>query len=70
MTEIKDMIIDKFGGVGIVANICGITPGAVSQWTIIPASHQQTLLNAARKDGIDLRPQHFFEAHVNGKRKG
>lgn len=27
-----DQIIDKLGGTGKVAELCGVTPGAVSQW--------------------------------------
>jgi len=61
MSEIKDKIVSAFGGVVVVAGICGITPGAVSQWEIIPASHQQTLLDWARNNNIGIGPADFFE---------
>ena len=48
----KEKIIAKFGGTGVVAEICNVSPGAVSQWTIIPARHQMTLLQEARARGI------------------
>lgn len=50
----KESIIAKFGGTGAVAEICNVTPGAVSQWDIIPARHQMTLLQEARARGISL----------------
>lgn len=59
--SIKDDIIAKFGGVNAVALICGVTAGAVSQWTLIPARHQNTLLSAAIKNGINVKPDHFYD---------
>jgi len=65
MNEIKKAIISKFGGVKMVANICGITSGAVSQWVEIPPRHQRKLLEAAPSRKIKLTPYDFFE--VTGK---
>ncbi len=62
MKDIKDRIITKCGGVKAVAEICGVTPGAVSQWGIIPARHQLTLLKKARQRGVDLTPEDFTHA--------
>lgn len=64
MHTIKDNVISKLGGVGVVADICGITPGAVSQWEIIPARHQSAILADARARGIDLSPEEI----INGKK--
>jgi len=55
----KEQIIAKFGGNGAVAEICNVTPGAVSQWDIIPARHQMTLLQEARARGISLTSESF-----------
>lgn len=64
------MIISKLGGVGEVARICGITAGAVSQWTMIPARHQAPLLNRAIERGLDITSEHFIpmpKPKKNGK---
>lgn len=59
--NIKERILEKFGGTVVVARVCSVTPGAVSQWTVIPARHQPTLLAAAPKLGFELTPEDFFE---------
>ena len=59
MASSKERIIAKFGGTGEVAHICGVTPGAVSQWDIIPARHQLTLLSEARARRISLKAEEF-----------
>ena len=56
----KEKIIAKFGGNNAVADICNVTPGAVSQWDIIPARHQMTLLQEARARGISLTSDSFL----------
>lgn len=61
MSEVKTRIVRMFGGNGIVARLCGVTPGAVSQWDLIPAEHQQTLLNVGPEVGVKVRPEHFFD---------
>jgi len=60
MNEIKKAIIFKFGGVKVVASICGITSGAVSQWVEIPPRHQRKLLEEAAAHGVALTPYDFF----------
>ena len=57
--DTKERIIAKFGGTNTVAEICDVTPGAVSQWELIPARHQSTLLNEARRRNISLRAEEF-----------
>src|SRR5262245_40409650 len=59
MKNIKDRIISKCGGVKAVAEMCGVTAGAVSQWELIPARHQLTLLREAKARGIDLSADDF-----------
>lgn len=61
MSEIKSSVISKFGGVGVLADICGVTPGAVSQWKRIPAQHMTTILMAAREKHIDLEADDIME---------
>ncbi len=56
----KERIITKFGGTNAVAEICGVTPGAVSQWDVIPARHQLTLLNAAKTKKLRLSAEDFM----------
>jgi acetolactate synthase-1/2/3 large subunit len=55
----KEKIVAKFGGTNEVAEICGVTPGAVSQWELIPARHQTTLLQEAKRRSIALRADDF-----------
>lgn len=57
----KEKIIAKFGGTNAVAEICGVTPGAVSQWDLIPAKHQMTLLSEAKARHIRLNAEDFLE---------
>ena len=56
----KERIITKFGGTNAVAEICGVTPGAVSQWEVIPARHQLTLLNAAKAKKLRITAEDFM----------
>ena len=58
--DVKEKIIAKFGGTNVVAEICGVTPGAVSQWELIPAKHQLTLLAAAKPRKIRLSAEDFM----------
>ncbi|MFZ4540702.1 MAG: biosynthetic-type acetolactate synthase large subunit [Rickettsiales bacterium] len=58
--ETKDKIIAKFGGTNAVADICGVTPGAVSQWELIPAKHQLTLLKEAQSRKMRLGAEDFM----------
>lgn len=58
--ETKEKIIAKFGGTNAVAEICGVTPGAVSQWALIPAKHQATLLREAKSRRVRLGADDFL----------
>ncbi len=58
--DMKEKIIAKFGGTNAVADICGVTASAVSQWDLIPAKHQLTLLNEAKARNIRLRAEDFM----------
>ena len=63
--KIKTNIIKRFGGPSAVARICGVTPSAVSQWHDIPAEHQRTLYNYAKKEALPgckpFRLEEFYE---------
>ncbi|GBD41801.1 Crotonyl-CoA reductase [bacterium HR39] len=66
--EQVERIIRKFGSQQRVAELLGIWQTAVSGWIrrgTIPARRQQQLLEVARREGIDLRPEDFF-AEVDG----
>jgi hypothetical protein len=58
--DTKEKIIAKFGGTNSVAEICGVTPGAVSQWDLIPAKHQIKLLNEAKARHLRLSAEDFM----------
>jgi acetolactate synthase-1/2/3 large subunit len=58
--ETKEKIIAKFGGTNVVADICGVTPGAVSQWELIPSRHQITLLSEAKARKLRLSAEDFM----------
>ncbi len=57
----KENIIAKLGGTNRVATLCGVTPGAVSQWEEVPARHQRTLLAAAKARRVKLSVEDFLE---------
>ena len=61
----KEKIISKFGGTNAVAEICGVTPGAVSQWELIPSKHQITLLNEAKARKLRLSAEDFMAPQSN-----
>jgi acetolactate synthase I/II/III large subunit len=67
--DTKERIIAKFGGTNAVAEICDVTPGAVSQWDIVPARHQATLLKEARARNIRLSADDFFADQVSPGRE-
>lgn len=70
--EPANEIIKKFGGVGAVASITGVTADAVYRWPYpkkrggcdgwIPAKHHTALVEAARKRGIKLEYSDFHGA--------
>lgn len=58
-------IIDRFGGTRAMATALGLPPSTVQSWKevgLIPAKHQQAILDEARARGIDLEPADFFDA--------
>lgn len=70
MAEPAASVIKMCGGLVAVAEMLGVHRTSVGRWTgpagrhgtggMIPSWHQGPLLSAARKRGIDLRPEHFF----------
>lgn len=66
-----ERIIEKLGGEAEVAKLAGITMHRVRRWTFprerggtdgkIPTRHQQTILDEARKAGVEIAPSDFFE---------
>lgn len=71
MINIAQNILKKCGGVKVVSKMTGVTHATVHKWTypksrggtdgIIPAYHQQTILDKANEMGLDLTPNDFFE---------
>ncbi|MEZ5837734.1 MAG: crotonyl-CoA carboxylase/reductase [Geminicoccaceae bacterium] len=62
-----EQIIQKFGSQQRLAELLGIWQTAVSGWVrrgAIPARRQQEVLEAARREGIDLQPEDFFSSTV------
>jgi hypothetical protein len=70
MKEPAQTIIAICGGVEAVARMTGRDHTRVRRWAypkdkggtggLIPSEVQAQLLRAARAEGIDLRPEHFF----------
>ena len=71
MSTAASRIIEKCGGVVMVAELVGVDVSRVYRWTyprdrggtggVIPAKHQQRLMARAREHGIDLMPADFFD---------
>lgn len=59
-------IIEKFGGLTGLARALGHRhPSTVQRWKqsgLIPARHQDAVLDAARAAGIELEPGDFFRS--------
>lgn len=70
MKNPADVVIERFGGHAVVAEICGVHVSRVYRWTYetaqggtgghIPAKHQVALMKAAQERGVDLKPADFF----------
>jgi len=71
--EPASSIVRLLGGVSTVATVVGKHVSRVYRWTyptnvregtggIIPAKDQRALLEYARSEGVDLRPEDFFSA--------
>jgi len=74
-----ERIISILGSADAVATVCGVHRSRVFRWTypkdrggtggLVPAQHQQALLDAARARGLPLEPADFFrreEADAEG----
>ena len=78
MQNPASQVIEKCGGPQAVAEILGVDVSRVHRWTypkerggsdgIIPTRHQQRLLDEARKRGIELEPDDFFQPTAAAKR--
>jgi hypothetical protein len=65
-----EIVIEKFGGHAVIAEVLGVSVSRVYRWTypesrggtggLIPQKHQAPLLNAAREKQIELAPVDFF----------
>ena len=56
-------VIDKFGTAKSLADLLKIPPTTVRSWRVsgyIPAKHQATIMNAAKRAGIVVKPGDFF----------
>lgn len=62
----KDKIIKVLGGQSAVAEICGVTQSAVSQWEFVPGKYIGTILAAGRKKGIDIATEFLDPVKTNG----
>lgn len=70
MRTAAEQVIEKCGGVQNVAEWLGLDLSTVYRFTyprerggtggVIPANHQAPLLQKARDNGVDLRPDDFF----------
>jgi hypothetical protein len=76
MLEPAKTVIDICGGLKATAKLARRDLSRVVRWTYpkdrggtdgrIPSEAQPTLLVAARAEGIDLRPEHFFLPEETG----
>lgn len=65
---LKYKICEILGGVTAVADICGVTPGAVSQWDEedIPFRHLRTVLDHGKQNHIhELAPEVLLNSPTN-----
>lgn len=61
-------VIQKFGGVSPLAKALDKPRSSVRNWWdrgVIPAREQSNVLLAAQKEGVDLKPDDFFELNLN-----
>lgn len=64
-------VIERCGGIAATARLAERSENRVRRWTyprhkggtdgLIPSDCQVALLRNARLEGIDLRPEHFFD---------
>lgn len=65
-----EVVIEKCGGVSVVAKLAGVHVSNVHRWTYpkakggtggtVPSKKQRAILDGARKRGIKLTPDDFF----------
>lgn len=70
-------VIAKCGGIEATATLVGRHRSVVNRWLrpkeaggtggLVPATHQQTLMRAARKQGFDLVAEDFFDVPKDDK---
>lgn len=70
---IAERVIQKMGGPTKVSEITGVVVSQVHRWKwskekggtggLVPAPHQQPLLDYARQNALPLTPADFFEPH-------
>ena len=59
-----ERIVEKFGGTRPMAGLLGVPPSTVQSWKdagVIPARRQGEVLDAARREDINLTHADFFE---------
>lgn len=74
MSTIAGRIIEKCKGAKAVAELLNLDVSSVHKWKypterggtggLVPANRQQELLEKARRAGIELDPEDFFELHT------
>ena len=77
MSNPAENVIRKSGGAQVVADWCEVDVSNVHRWTypkdrggsegLIPARHQQIILERARKAGVDVQPSDFFYSAALGE---
>jgi len=77
MAEPATTIINRCGGVSVVAEWLKLNPTSVQRWTypkerggtggLVPSKRQEALMRAAREHGKVLRPEDFFRLDGHGK---
>ena len=55
MNKAKDKVAEILGGKLALAEACGVTSGAVSQWDTIPSKHLPKIIEAAKKLGKNIK---------------
>ncbi len=70
-------VIEKCGGIKATAALVGRHRSVVNRWLrpkkkggtggLVPSEHQQTLMGAAKEEGIDLAAEDFFDVPQDDK---
>jgi DNA-binding transcriptional regulator YdaS (Cro superfamily) len=73
-SRVAQKIISKCGGASALAELLDYPRSTVNNWINrdggIPAKQQSVILAAAIKNGIDLKPEDFFQLPPPKKRNG